>query len=103
MESNLWQAVNKTSNEKKIIIQKQQYILELLLNVVTTRTEALIVSGIKFLYACVKKFATCELSHVLTSSINSSLLFKPYDHNRLFRQYSEQEHGCKEGGQTTPS
>jgi hypothetical protein len=48
-ESNLppW-AVNKTNNEK-IYIYKNTYILKLLLNVVTARTEALL-SWNKFLY-----------------------------------------------------
>jgi hypothetical protein len=31
------------------------YILKLLLNLVTARIEALVVSGKKFLYACVKE------------------------------------------------
>jgi hypothetical protein len=35
------------------------YILKLLLNVVTTGTEALVVSGNKFLYTCAKE--VCSL------------------------------------------
>jgi hypothetical protein len=50
LESNLQQAVNKTSNEKK-----NTYILKLLLNIVTARMEALVASENKFLYACVKE------------------------------------------------
>jgi hypothetical protein len=50
-----------------------RYILKVLLNVATTGNETL-VSGNKFLYACVKESAVCELRHVLTLSINSFLL-----------------------------
>jgi hypothetical protein len=52
-ESNLWWAVNKTSNEKIqfYYIQKNTYILD----VVTVRIEAFFISGNKFLYACVKE------------------------------------------------
>jgi hypothetical protein len=43
-------------NEKKdYYIQKYTYIHKLLLNIVTTRTEALVVLGNKFLYDCVKE------------------------------------------------
>jgi hypothetical protein len=42
---------------------------------VTSGIEALVVSGNKFLYVA------CELSHVLTPSISSSLLLKRYDLN----------------------
>jgi hypothetical protein len=45
-ESNLWQAVNKTSNKKKLLFTKNTYILKLLLNIVTARIEALV--GIRF-------------------------------------------------------
>jgi hypothetical protein len=56
LESNLWQAVNKTSNEKKIPLHiKNMYILKLLLNVVNAGIEALVKMGNKFLYACVKE------------------------------------------------
>jgi hypothetical protein len=46
------------------------YILKLLLIVGAAVIEVL-VTGSKFLYACV---AACQLSHVLTPSINSLLL-----------------------------
>jgi hypothetical protein len=60
LESNLWWAVNKQAMKKEIIIyqKKYMYILKLLLNTVTARSEAL-VSGNKFLYACVKE--VCHL------------------------------------------
>jgi hypothetical protein len=57
LESNLWWAVNKTSNEKKMLLYKKYihtYILKLFLNIVTARIEALIMSENKFLCACVK-------------------------------------------------
>jgi hypothetical protein len=56
LECNLQWAVNKTRNEKdKILLYtKDLYILELLLNIVTAEIEALVISGNKFLYACVK-------------------------------------------------
>jgi hypothetical protein len=71
---------------KKIIVYKNTYIFMLLLNLVTPGIEALVVSGNKFLYAGVEKSAACELSHILTPSINSSLLLKSFDLNRFFRQ-----------------
>jgi hypothetical protein len=59
-ESNFQWTVNKTSNEKKIMLcKKNTYIIKLLLNIVTTGTETLIASGSKFLYACVKE--VCRL------------------------------------------
>jgi hypothetical protein len=57
-ESNLQWAVNKTSREKKKLYTNT-YVLKLLLNLVTTRTEALVISGNKVLYACVKE--VCRL------------------------------------------
>jgi hypothetical protein len=57
-ESNLQRPLNKTNNDKKIIIYKK-YILKLLLNVVTAGSEALVISGNKFLYACVRE--VCHL------------------------------------------
>jgi hypothetical protein len=61
------------------------YILKLILNVVTAEIEAFVILGKKFLYACVRKSAACELSHILTPSMNSSLLLKCYDPNQFFR------------------
>jgi hypothetical protein len=58
-ESNLRLAVNKTSNGEKILYAKNTYIFKPLLNVVSAGIEALIVSGNKFLHACVK--AVCRL------------------------------------------
>jgi hypothetical protein len=52
LESNLWSAVNKRIN---VLYTKDIYILKLCLNIVTTRTEAPVTSGNKFLYACVKE------------------------------------------------
>jgi hypothetical protein len=55
LKSKLQWAVKKTINEKKnYYIQKEKYIL-ILLNVVTASTEALVISGNKFLHACVKE------------------------------------------------
>jgi hypothetical protein len=45
----------QTVRRKKIIVYKKMYIYKLLINVVTTGIEALVVSGNKFLYACVKE------------------------------------------------
>jgi hypothetical protein len=63
---------NKKSNDKKIVMYKNTFILKLHLNAVT--------AGIPVS----KMFATCELSHVLTPSINSSLLLS-CDPNQFFR------------------
>jgi hypothetical protein len=68
-----------TNNEKKKFDYKQK-ILKLLLNMLTSRIEAL-VSRNKFLYAC----ATCELSHNLMTSIYSSLLLNLCDPIHFFR------------------
>jgi hypothetical protein len=57
-ESNLRWAVNK-SNEKKLLYTKNTYILRLLVNVVTPGIEAVVLSGNKFLYACVR--GACRL------------------------------------------
>jgi hypothetical protein len=65
--------------EKNHYIQKNMYILKLLLNIVTTGTEALVILGNKFCMPVSKKSAACELSHILTPSINSSLLLKCCD------------------------
>jgi hypothetical protein len=58
------------------------YILKLLLNVVITGIEAL-VSGVSFCMPVSEKSAACELSHVLTHSINS-LLLRHCDPNQFF-------------------
>jgi hypothetical protein len=86
-ESNLRWAVNKTSNKttKNVLHTKNLHILKLLLNVVTAGIEALVVLGNKFCEPVSKKSDTCELSHVLTPSINSSLLLKCCDYNQFFR------------------
>jgi hypothetical protein len=57
LESNLSGAVNKTDIRKKnvIIYKKETYMLKLCPNVVTARSKALVISGIKFSYACVKE------------------------------------------------
>jgi hypothetical protein len=54
-ESKLCLAVNKTSNGKKYYIQKNTYVLKLLISVVTAGIEAFVISGNKFLYPCVKE------------------------------------------------
>jgi hypothetical protein len=55
-ECNFRRAVTKEAIRKKInYIQKNMYILKLLLNLIIAGIEALIVSGNKFLYACVKE------------------------------------------------
>jgi hypothetical protein len=69
---------------RKRIIYKNTYILKLLLNVVSAGTGAL-VSRYKFVYAFVKESAACKINHVLTSSINSSLMLKLCDPNQYFR------------------
>jgi hypothetical protein len=45
---------------KKLLYTKNTSIFQLLLNIVTARIEALVVSGTKFLYACAK-----EVCHLL--------------------------------------
>jgi hypothetical protein len=67
----------------RTFFMKNTYILILLLNVVAPGIEALIISGNKLLYACVEE--VCELSHVLTPSINFLLLLQSCDPNQLFR------------------
>jgi hypothetical protein len=51
--------LTKQATTKKYYIQKTMYIPKLLLNVVTAGIEALVISGKKFLYACVKE--VCRL------------------------------------------
>jgi hypothetical protein len=46
---------NQAMRKKICYIKKDKYILKQLLNVVTARNEAPVVSGNKFLYACIKK------------------------------------------------
>jgi hypothetical protein len=58
-------------------------MLKLHLYVIAARIEAL-VSRNTFLYACVQKSAAYELSHILTPSINFSLLLKCCDLNQFF-------------------
>jgi hypothetical protein len=61
------------------------YILKkLLLNAVATGIEALIL-GNKFCMPVSSKSAVCELSQVLTPSINSSLLLKCCDPNQFYK------------------
>jgi hypothetical protein len=72
-ENKLQSVVNKTSKGGKTFYftQKNMYILKVLLNIVTTGIEALVISGgISFCMPVSKKSAACELSHVLTPSIN---------------------------------
>jgi hypothetical protein len=45
--------------KKNLLDTKNVYILKLLLNIVTSGIEALVVSGNKFLYTCVKE--VCRL------------------------------------------
>jgi hypothetical protein len=51
----LGELLTKQAMRKENLIIYKKYTLQLLFNVVTTRTEALMVSGNKFLYACVKE------------------------------------------------
>jgi hypothetical protein len=81
-ESNLCWAVNKQWENKNYIQKIRTYAL--LLNVVTAKIEALVLSGNKFLYACVRENAARELGHILTPSINSSLLLQRNDFNQFF-------------------
>jgi hypothetical protein len=76
--------LTKQAKGEKLLYTKHKYIVKLLLNAVTTGTEAFVVSENKFLYACVKEVYTHELSHILTSSINS-LLLTHCDPNQLFK------------------
>jgi hypothetical protein len=78
----IWKATSselltKQAMRKQFIIYKK-YVLR---NIVTAGIEAFVVSRNKFLYVRVKEVWICELSHVLTSSINSPLLLKPCDPN----------------------
>jgi hypothetical protein len=60
-------------------------MLKLILNVITSGIEAFVVSGNKFLYTCAKMCAACELSHVLTPSIKSTLSLKFCNFIQFFR------------------
>jgi hypothetical protein len=51
--------LTKQAMRKTILYTKNTYILKLVLNVVTTGIEALVLSGNKFMYACVKE--VCHL------------------------------------------
>jgi hypothetical protein len=67
-------------------IQTNTYILKLILDVVTVKTEALVISGNKFCMPVSKNSAACEFSHVSSKpSISSSLLLKRSDPNQFFR------------------
>jgi hypothetical protein len=70
-ESKLRWAVNKTSNEEKIITYKKY--------VNTTRHFSY--RRIRLYIPVSRKSAACELRHVLTPSINTSLLLKSCDRN----------------------
>jgi hypothetical protein len=59
-----------------LIYTKNTYVFKLFPYVVTAGIEALAVSGNMFCVPVSKKSAACDLSNVLTSSINSSLLLK---------------------------
>jgi hypothetical protein len=65
--------------KKMLLYKKHTYILKVLLSVVAARIEAFVILGISFCTPVSKKSAACELSHVLTPSINSSLLLKHCD------------------------
>jgi hypothetical protein len=54
LESNLRYTVNRTRNGKKILYTKNTYTLKLLLNIITAKTEALVLAN-KFLYASVRR------------------------------------------------
>jgi uncharacterized protein YbcV (DUF1398 family) len=58
---------------KKNVYTKSTYTLKQLLNIVTTRIEALMISGNKFCMPVSKKSAACELSHVLRATINLNI------------------------------
>jgi hypothetical protein len=47
--------LTKQAMRKKLLCTKNMYILELFLSIVTARIQALVISGNKFLYACVKE------------------------------------------------
>jgi hypothetical protein len=53
------QKVTSGKLTKQTMRKKNTYILNLLLNIVTDRTEALVISGNKFMHTCVKK--VCRL------------------------------------------
>jgi hypothetical protein len=69
---------------QKLLYTKNTYILKLILRVVTGGTEPFTVLGNKVLYACVKEH--CKVSHILTPSINSTLLLKHCYLNQFFNQ-----------------
>jgi hypothetical protein len=78
------EGLNKQAKRgKNCITYKRTYTLKLLLNEVTDGIEALVILGNTFLYACA--CACMQLSHVLTPSINSSLLLNCCDLNQFFR------------------
>jgi hypothetical protein len=57
----------------------------------TAGTEALVILGNKFLYACVKEVYTCELNSVETPSI-STLLLRCYNPNQYFFRWANKWH-----------
>jgi hypothetical protein len=62
--------LTKPSMRKKLLITKNMYILKLLHNIVTAELRHLY-QGVSFCMLVSKKSAACELSHILTSAINS--------------------------------
>jgi hypothetical protein len=56
---------------KKLLYAKYKYVLKILLNIVIAGIETLVVSGENFCIPVSKNSAACELSHILTPSINS--------------------------------
>jgi hypothetical protein len=72
--------LTKQAIKKHLLYTKNTYIFKRFLNLVTAGNEAL-----RFCMPVSKKSAACELSHVFTPSINSSLLLKRCDRNQFFR------------------
>jgi hypothetical protein len=107
-ESNLSWAVNKTMR-KKLLYRSSTYIIKLLLSIVTAGTEALVIWGNTLLYACVRE--VCRLwAQPCFDSFNQLLIIiealwsKPVLRIGKSKQVvvTQQDQGCKGGGQTTP-
>jgi hypothetical protein len=80
-ESNLRWA-NK--GKKKRLYTKYAYILKILLNVVTIATDTLIISGNKFVYACVREVCRLWAQPRFLIRYTNSLLLKSCDHSQFF-------------------
>jgi hypothetical protein len=89
-ESNLRWAVNKTSNEKKMLYTKNMYILKLLLNVV---------------FVCLRQKVCSMWAQPRFDTFHQILITVEalWSQRGFSGSCSERDQGCKEGGQTTSS